>query len=367
MSTIPPEPAPARRPAPVPVRTIVAAVASVLLAVGLVELFLRLEHVAIWVAVALFLAAVLHPAVDALVRRVHLRRGIAALVVFVIGAAALIGLGYLFVRPLVDEGNVFVNQFPSYVDDAAAGRGAVGHLVKHYNLDGYVRRNQQNLRNALDRIEKPAVHLARGVLNTAAAAVTIIVVTFLVLLEGPRMMRSGLGALSPPVELATRTLFDDLFRTVSGYVGGLLLRGVLAGGGTYALLWLLGVPFRGVLALWAGFTTAIPVVGALVGAVPAVAVAFIHSTPAGIGVVAALVAYHIIEKRTLGKWLNRRTVALSPLAIVVSVLCGLSLLGILGALLAIPAAGVLQVTVRDLAAFRRPGTEVAPPAGTAPG
>jgi predicted PurR-regulated permease PerM len=339
----------------VPVRTIVAAVASVLITLGLLELFLKLQKIFIWVAVALFVSMVLHPAVEWLVRRGHLRRPLAALLVFLIGVGSFAGLGYLFVRPLVDQVNIFVNQFPGYIDDAQAGRGTIGHLVKRYDLDGFVKRNQQTLRKALTKVEKPAVHLARSALDTLTAAVTITVVTFLMLIEGPRMMRSGLGALSPPMRAGARKILDDASRTLAGYVGGLLVTSALAGGACYLLLWATGVPFRGVLALWTGFAAVIPLVGALIGAVPAVTVAFIHSTPAGIAVLVVLIVYRLVENRTLGKWINTRTVGLSALAVFLSVLVGLSLLGILGALLAIPTAGVLHVVARDLIAFRRDG------------
>jgi predicted PurR-regulated permease PerM len=339
----------------VPVRTIMAAVASVLLTLGGLELFLRLQKIFTWIAVSLFISLVLHPAVEWLVRRGHMRRPVAAIVVFLVGVGSFAGLGYLFVRPLVDQVNIFVNEFPSYVDDAQAGRGTIGHLVKRYDLDGFVRRNQQSLRQTLNRVEKPAVHLARSVFETLTAAVSIIVVTFLLLIEGPRMMRSGLGALSPPMRAGSRKIIDDASRTLAGYVGGLLVTSALAGGACYLLLWSFGVPFRGVLALWTGFAAVIPLVGALIGAVPAVTVAFIHSTSAGITVLVLLIAYNLLENRTLGKWINRQTVGLSPLAVFLSVLVGLSLLGILGALLAIPTAGVLHVIMRDLLDFRRQG------------
>ena len=102
------------------------------------------------------------------------------------------------------------------------------------------------------------------------------------------------------------------------------------------------------LALWVGFTTVIPLVGAVIGAIPAVVVAFIHSTPAGIAIIVILVVYQQIENRTFAKWIMASTVALTPLAAVVSVLVGFELLGILGVLLAIPAAGVINVVIRDL-------------------
>src|SRR6266481_517459 len=108
-------------PAPVPLRTIVASVGLVLATLAAVWLIIRLQHVLIWVAIAMFFAVVLHPAVSFLVRVGHLRRTLAALLVFIVFSAALAGLGYLFVRPIADQVNVFVNDFPTYVSDARTG------------------------------------------------------------------------------------------------------------------------------------------------------------------------------------------------------------------------------------------------------
>jgi predicted PurR-regulated permease PerM len=128
---------------------------------------------------------------------------------------------------------------------------------------------------------------------------------------------------------------------------------LLAGTVAYGLLWALSVPFAGALALWVGFMAVVPLVGGILGGIPAVVVAFIHSPAAGFTVIAVLTIYHLAENRTLGKWINARTVRLSPLASVVSVLAGLTLLGVLGALMAIPAAGVLNVVIRDFVQLRR--------------
>ena len=337
----------------VPIRTILAAVGLVLATGAAIEVVLKLHPVLIWVAIAVFFAVVAHPAVDLLVRRLHLARALAALVVFVVGAAVLAGVVYAVARPIVNQVNAFVNDFPGYVADARAGRGTIGHIVKQYNIDTYIERNQASLKAQLKTAEKPAVHLARTVLNTLTAAVAIVVVTFLMLIEGPRMIESCLATMSPARRPQVEQVLHDASRALAGYVGGNLGAGIIAGGVAYISFMWLGVPFRSVLAVWIGFTTVIPLVGALIGAIPAVAVAFIHSTPAGIATIVILIVYQQIENRTITKRIMARTVALTPLAAVVSVLAGYELPGILGVVLAIPAAGVINVVVRDVWRFHR--------------
>jgi predicted PurR-regulated permease PerM len=113
------------------------------------------------------------------------------------------------------------------------------------------------------------------------------------------------------------------------------------------------VPFRGVLSLWVGFADLIPLVGATLGAAPVVLIAFLHSTWAGIGSIIFFIVYQQFENHVLQVTIMARTVQLNPLAVLVSVLVGVELFGILGALLAIPAAGALQVVGRDIWDARR--------------
>jgi len=123
---------------------------------------------------------------------------------------------------------------------------------------------------------------------------------------------------------------------------------VIAGGASYACLRVTGVPFPEVLALWVGFADLIPLVGATIGAAPAVLVAFLHSVPAGIAVLAFFIIYQQFENHVLQVTIMARTVQLNPLAVLVSVLVGVELFGFLGALLAIPAGGAIQIVVREI-------------------
>src|SRR5205814_9767482 len=111
---------------------------------------------------------------------------------------------------------------------------------------------------------------------------------------------------------------------------------VIAGAATFVYLFLVHVPFRGVLALWVGFADLIPLVGATLGAVPAVLVAFLHSVPAGIGTIVFFIVYQQFENHVLQVTVMSRTVDLNPLRVLVSALVGVELFGFVGALRAIP-------------------------------
>ena len=335
------------------VRSTLTVIGLVFACLAGVWLLSHLTRILTWLLIAGFFAVVLHPALEFFERRLHIKRTLAALIVFIIGLVAFAGMIYAFVRPLVDQGNRFVNDFPSYVADAKAGRGTVGKIVKRYKIDEYVDKNQAKLRKAAQNAGKPALHIAQQVVNGLAALVTIMVLTFLMLLEGPRMLESGLGALSPPTAERVRTVAADAARAVTGYVAGNLLISLIAGFVTYVALRIVGVPFPEVLALWVAFADLIPLVGATLGAVPTIGIAFLHSTTAGIVMIIVFIAYQQFENHVLQVTIMARTVKLNPLTVLVSVLAGVELFGFLGALLAIPAAGVIQVVGRDIYDHRR--------------
>jgi AI-2E family transporter len=180
------------------------------------------------------------------------------------------------------------------------------------------------------------------------ALVTIFVLTFLMVLQGPKLLAGWTAALPERQQERVRRVAADAAKAVTGYVTGNLLVSVIAGAVTYVVLWVMGVPDRGVVALFVGFADLIPLVGATLGAVVAVAVAALHSLPAALVVLVVFVAYQQLENHVLQPVIMARTVALSALSVLVSILVGVELFGFLGALLAIPVAGVLHVVARDL-------------------
>jgi predicted PurR-regulated permease PerM len=338
---------------PIPWATIWAVIGSVLLTgLGLLVVG-QVERVLIWLVIAVFLAVVLNPAVDFLVGRARLPRALATGVVFLGGLLMVAGLLFAFIRPLVVQGRQFADDLPSYVEDARAGRGPVGGLVRRYDIDERLKRSRDEFRGFVDRLGSQSLRVLGAVGHLVAGTLTVLVVAFLMLLEAPRLMAAGLGALSPPRRERIRRVAGDCSRAVTGYMAGNLFISMVAGVLTYALLLVVGVPFRGVLSLWVAFADLIPLVGATLGAAVVIAVAFLGSTGAGIAAIVFFIVYQQFENHVLQPVIQSRTVSLSPLVVLVSVLLGVELAGILGALFAIPVAGVMHVIARDLWDTRR--------------
>jgi predicted PurR-regulated permease PerM len=139
----------------VPVRTIAATIAMVLLTAAILLLGWEVRRVLTWIVVAALLAIILGPLVDIAQRRLHLRRALATLLVFLLAIVALAGILTMFIRPLASEGPEFIDRVPGYVEQARTGRGPVGDLVQRYNLDEYLQRNQARLRESAPTASPP--------------------------------------------------------------------------------------------------------------------------------------------------------------------------------------------------------------------
>jgi len=311
------------------------------------------RHVLSWVFIAMFLALALNPAVDRLEKRFG-RRGAATAVVFVATLVALALIGWLFIPTLVDQVNKFAHEVPDYLDDLTKGRGRLGFLQEKYHLVDKARKAlREGGASKLFGLSGTAVALAKGVVNAVLATVTIAFMTFFMLLEGPNWVDRFFSLLRPQSRERWRSVGHDIYRTVGGYVSGNLLISLIAGGLTAIVLSIMGVPYAIALGLIVGILDLIPLAGATIAAIIVGAVAFIHSVPAGIVVVVFFIVYQQVENHILQPVVYGRTVQLSPLAVLISVLIGAELAGVLGALAAIPVAGGVQVVFLDWLRHRR--------------
>ena len=328
--------------------TTFVAVSVVIGVVGSIWTIGRLWRVVSYLLIALFFAAVLTPAVDFLQHRAKMRRGVATLLVFLAGLALLSAMIYAFVRPIVDKGQKFSDSLPEMIDDAQEGKGRIGELITKYDLEEKFNENREAIDQQVNSAGSKGVTILGTVFSGIVAAVTVMVLTILLLLAGPDLSESFLSIVPEPRRERVRRVASDASMAVSGYMYGNVVISILAGIAAYVFLRVAGVPYPEVLALWVAFADLIPLVGATLGAIPPVLVAFLQSTPAGIATIIFFILYQQFENNVLQVTVMSRTVNINPLGVLVSVLIGVEVFGLLGALLAIPVAGVIQVVVRDL-------------------
>jgi predicted PurR-regulated permease PerM len=337
-----------------PVKTVLTVLGLIIVVWGLLHVIVIARSVIVYILIAVFLTLAINPLVELLIRRGMRSRGLASGTACLIVLVAIAGIGYAFIPTLIDNVNNFVDAAPGYVHDLTHGRGRLGFLETKYHvverLEHYVKHG--GAKKVLG-LSGAAVTVTKGVLNFIVGTVTVAFLTFFMLLEGPTWVERFYGLLKPESQPRWRKVGHDIYRQVGGYVTGNLAISVIAGSLATIALLILGVPFAVALGLVVGLLDLIPLVGATLAAVIVVAVAFLHSPTAGIVMIVFFVLYQQFENHVLQPLVYHRTVALSPLVILISVLIGAELAGVLGALAAIPVAGAIQVLILDFLRARR--------------
>jgi predicted PurR-regulated permease PerM len=340
--------APLRRP--VPVRTILATIGLLLATALLIYIVLQIRQVLTWIVVGAFFAVALYPVVGWVQRRLlgGRRRALATFLVFLVVFLLLAALITAFAVPLVNEGTKFAGQLPGLIDDARAGRGPIGDLLERTNALQWVQDNQDRISSFASGLTAPAAGVVSGVATGLAGMATVLVLAYLMVLEGPKMVDGFINLFPPTPGTRIRRVAGDCAKSVTGYLSGNLLISAICASLTYVVLLITGVPFAGLIALFVGIADLVPLVGATIGGVVAVLAGFIHSVPSGIAMLVFFVLYQQLENHLLQPLIFARTVKVNPLTVIIAILVGVELVGILGALLAIPVASMIQVILRDV-------------------
>ena len=363
----------------VPLRTILTVDLVVIVTWVMYRLIGRLREVILWVLIAAFIALVLNPAVVALERH-RFRRGAAVGVVFAVAVGVFGGLLALFGYPLVNSLTHVAERLPTMVDQVQRGHGWLAHTLKRFGLLQWVQKNAPRLKQAAHNLGKPALsvgtNLGKAVFSTILALTTIAFLSLFMLLEAPPLRRSLLGNLNPRLRRTVVDVSTTVSRSVTAYVLGTGAMGLLFGLVVFVTLLVLGVPFALLLGLWVALVAMIPLVGGLIGGVPTVALALLHSPTSGVVMVVVFIGFQLIENHFLYPVVMSRTVRMNPLWVLLSVLVGANLGGVFGsslgaltgALVAIPVGGAIQVVFREVWNRTRaePFDEVGPVGGDRP-
>jgi predicted PurR-regulated permease PerM len=356
----------------IPLRAILTTVAVVVLVYLAGKLAYRLRNVFLIMLMASFLALLLNPLVIALQRWKIKRRGWAVTVVTIWGLLVFFGLALAFGLPLSRGITHLANHLPSYVSAVEHGRGWLGHLARRYHVQDWVNHNVPKLVNLGQGLAKPALSLGAGALTLLVTLFTIFVFMLLLLLEGPKMRSSLLGAMVPERAERWSRIAHEVNRSVTGYMLGNFTTSVIAGTVVFVTLLVLGVPYPLLWALWVALVDFLPMIGGALAGIPTVLFALAHSFTAGVVTLVVFLAYTQIENHVLNPVIMSRTVSVNPLLVLVSILVGASIGDWLGgtfgafvaALISIPAAGAIQVVVRELWQATAPVVpNAAPPSG----
>jgi predicted PurR-regulated permease PerM len=303
------------------------------------------------VAISLFVALALFPLVDAIDSRVRLPRSVIILVVYVALIAAIGVIGYVVVPSLVKEVGQVAHDAPRYAADLRHN-GAFRHYDNRYHITPKLVEDARRLPQLLGHLVGPLKDVTVQAASFIGQLTTVLAISFLLILHGRQYVNLGLS-LTGRRERRYRQLIIDVNKSVAEYVLGNIVISVLATIATWIVLSILGVPYALALGFLVGFFDLLPLVGATLGAiVVAVATVPVDFPTATIVWVSFIIVWQRFEDYVIQPMVYGRALKVNPIVTIVAVLAGASLLGILGALLAIPTAAAIQIILRDWWAHR---------------
>ncbi len=346
-------------------------IARILLTVAafsaLLYLLVEVRSTLMLLGIAVFLAVALGPAVD-LFSRGPLPRAAAILFVYVLIFSVISGVLALIVPPVVNGATALSQDIPGYVDDLRTNK-AVREFDNKYDLTSRLSEQAQKLPARLGDAAGALQGIAAGAVNAAFQLLTILTLTFFLLLDGRRITDFLLARFGRHREERLRGVAEKIYKSTAGYVAGALTITSINGILTFVVLSILGVPFAVPLAVLMAFFGLIPLVGATIGGVVILVVTLFTDFPQATIIYAIfLVIYQQVENNVLQPFIFKRTVNVPPLAVIVAILAGASLLGIVGALVAIPIAAALQILFKEYYAGQTlvSGSVILPESGPPP-
>jgi predicted PurR-regulated permease PerM len=319
---------------------------GVFVAYFLVQAVVQARSVIILIVVALFLAIGLSPTVEWLIAR-GIRRGLAIAIVFFVVIGAFVGFGYAVLPPVIQQSQDFVHQSPQYLLDLRHNR-TIRNFDDDYHfiakIQAYVQSGDLGTR-AFGGI----VGVGRVVLNAVFGAFSLLIMTLYFLAALPSMKRQAYRLVPATRRERVSLLSDEVINRIGGFISGALLVALIAGTTSYLFLLAVGMPFALALAVFVAIFDLIPLVGATIAAVVVTLLGFTQSPGVGIACIVFYVAYQQFENYVIYPRVMRRAVDVPAPVTVVAVLLGGALLGVVGALLAIPIAAAILLVVRQVA------------------
>jgi predicted PurR-regulated permease PerM len=312
----------------------------------------RVRTVVRLAAISLFLGLAILPIVDALDRRTRIPRSMSILLVYLVLIAAVVLIGALVVPSLVKEVGRLSKDAPRYARELRVN-STFRHYDNRYHISARLVEDARHLPRALGHLAGPLKQVTVSAFSFIGQLVTVLALTFLLVLHGRSYVNIGLSLTGAREERYRRVILE-INHAVAKYVLGNVVISVLATVATWIVLTILGVPYALSLGFVVGFFDLIPLVGATLGAiVVAVATLTVNFPLATIVWIAFIIIWQRVEDYVVQPLVYGRALHVNPIVTIVSVLAGAALLGILGALIAIPTAAAIQIILNEWWATRR--------------
>lgn len=334
-------------------RSVIRVILLVVGAVALITFIKNISQILILIFISFFLALALNPAVfwisDKLKSKSRVRATGAA---YVLVITFLVGFFALVFPPLVKQTVDFIKEVPGTIQEVKREGSAFNQFIQKNQLDDEVDQFSSDFGERFKGLGKPALATAGAIGSAVVGLITVLVLTFMMLVEGPMWLRRIFDAVPVSKRKHREDLANRMYKVVVGFVNGQAIVAII--GGTFAAiaLFILGQIFNapinaialgGIIALFA----LLPLIGTIIGSIIAVLACLLVSAPLAIAAAVYFIIYQQIENVTIQPYIQARSNGLTPLTVLLSALVGVGLGGILGALIAIPAAGCVKILLED--------------------
>jgi predicted PurR-regulated permease PerM len=352
------------------IRTVAVALLTTVVVLVAIFLLWQVRTFIGWLVIALFLAAVLNPAVNWLQRRHRLMKRPLAIGLTYLGVlVALLLVVGIFLPVLTDQINGFIKFVTTAANAPEGPTQYIKGLAKDNGLGGLFQRFSDQLHElrkqlggVLQNLLSASGQIVISFAGVIAALATVLTLTFFLLLGSERYVNAGVGLFPERHQPLVRRLLSQSAGAISGYITGNLAISVICGVTTFIVLVILGMPYAAPLALLVAVLDLIPLVGATLGGALLVVVGLFVEPWKAVVLLVYIVVYQQVEGSVLQPIVYSKAVQLNGLVILIALLVGGQLLGIPGALLAIPVAEIIRIVVTELVAYRRTPKEANEPA-----
>jgi predicted PurR-regulated permease PerM len=326
----------------------------------------------------IFFAIILAEAIRPLVMRLERRRvprPVGALLIYLVVVALLFAIGWLLFTPLVAQINEFIKNLPAYLAEARQWAQDVQQALADNDpltalIDGLAAQLTVSLQAALPSLLRFPLTLLSGAFGALISVVIVITMSIFWLMSAGKLREFALSFIPEPRRASGGALFTELGHTLGGWVRGTLVAMLLIGSLTWLGMALLGMPYALLLGILAGLTELIPYLGPWISGTVAVIVALVAVDPTkALQVVVVFVIIQEVESNLVEPLVMSWAVNVDPLLVLIAIIVGAEALGVIGAIIAVPVAGMLQVITQRLVApaIRRATTATEPAlAGASP-
>jgi predicted PurR-regulated permease PerM len=344
-------------------RRILRAVATVLIVVFSLYLVYLLRTPLIWLLIAVFLAIAASGPVNVLHR--HMKRGLAIAIVYICILLIPIGIGAALLPPLVSSTVSLVNQLPDYINDLEDTLHKDKRFEKidqNFDVNAELTKIQQNLKDRIGTAATTLASIGEKLISSVFAAFTIFILSMFMVARGRGWIDTWIKNRAGPEAAALDRTVDRIGGAVGGYIGGALLQAFIAGLCAFIVLSILGIPSPLVLAAIVAAFDVVPMVGSTIAGVLVGAVTLFADFPIDTIIWGVFViGYQQFENYVIQPKIQSRAVEMEPFVVLIAVLFGGTLMGVIGAILAIPIAATLQITYQEWRKFQREVAEMSTP------